>query len=503
MAVDVLDHHDGVVDQNADGEDQREQRHAVQREAPGPAGKQRGRQRQDDGSADDDRFAPAKRQAHQQDYRRRGEGQLLDQLVGLVGCGGAVVAHHGGLDAGRDQRVVQRVQPLACGAGHVHRVLAGLLGDGQRDGRVACAIMGRRTGALSRRKPHLARGLRRAVLHLRHFAQIHRLALVHAHHQVGHVLRRAQELAGFHGQHARRGAGLIVHHVARGQCHAGRAQRLLQAHQVHAAFAQALRVQRHLHHAAGAADGGHLAHAGHALQFGLDRVRHAFQFAGRRVVAAPQRHRQHRHVVDALGLDDRRQHAQPRWKPVLIGVEHVVQPHQRLGARHAHLELHRQQRHAGARHRIGMLDAGDLAQHLLGRPCHQRLHVGTAGAREGDQHVGHRDVDLRLFLARRHQHRKQAQQQRHQRQQRRQGVGLEGGGQAARHAQGGGGCVHAGGLVQRAAGVAPARPARTGSVAMRSPAFRPASTGTWLPCAAPRRTAFSTKRLAPAAVSTA
>jgi hypothetical protein len=37
VAVDVLDHHDGVVDQDADREDQREQRHAIEGEAHRPA----------------------------------------------------------------------------------------------------------------------------------------------------------------------------------------------------------------------------------------------------------------------------------------------------------------------------------------------------------------------------------------------------------------------------------------------------------------------------------
>ena len=36
VAVDVFHHHDGIVHQNADGKNQRKQRHAVEREAPGP-----------------------------------------------------------------------------------------------------------------------------------------------------------------------------------------------------------------------------------------------------------------------------------------------------------------------------------------------------------------------------------------------------------------------------------------------------------------------------------
>ena len=65
-----------------------------------------------------------------------------------------------------------------------------------------------------------------------------------------------------------------------------------------------------------------------------------------------------------------------------------------------------------------MLGAGDLREHLLGRNGHHLFHVAHAGAGERNQHVGHGDVDLRLFLARRHQHGKRAEQKGHQRQQR-------------------------------------------------------------------------------------
>jgi hypothetical protein len=315
VAVDVLDHHDGVVDQDADGEDQREQAHAVEREAPGPAGEQRGREREDDGRADDDGLAPAQRQAHQQDHRAGGEGQLLDQLVGLFGGGLAVVARHGGLDAGGASRVLRssstrsraaRATSTAFSPGFLVTVsvTAGwppaAAGAAPPPAPAACG---------AGREPDIARGLRGAGLHLRHLAQVHRLALVHADHQLAHV-GAAQELAGLHASMrplpARRPR-------CRRACPSWRGQRLLQAQQVHAALAQPAGVSVHLHHAARAADGLHLARAGHALELGLHRVRHALQLerAGG-VVAAPQRDGQHRHVVDALGLDDGRQRPRPR-----------------------------------------------------------------------------------------------------------------------------------------------------------------------------------------------
>ena len=279
----------------------------------------------------------------------------------------------------------------------------------------------------------MALGLGRTGLDLGDLAQVDRLALVDADHQVGDIVGRAQELAGLHRQHlrrSRRSRGRVDHRPGRHR-EVGRGQRALEPQQVDAAITQPGRIERDLHHPAGAADGVDLAAAGHALELGLQRVRDALDLDRAALVLRPQRDAQHRHVVDALGSDDGRERSQPGGQPVLVRVEHVVKPHQRFGAWHANLELHRQHRDARPGDRVAVLDAGDLAQHLLGRPRHQRLHIGTAGARERDQHVGHRHVDLRLFLAWRHQHREQAQQHRHQREQRGQRMRLEAPCQAA------------------------------------------------------------------------
>ena len=66
-----------------------------------------------------------------------------------------------------------------------------------------------------------------------------------------------------------------------------------------------------------------------------------------------------------------------------------------------------------------MVQTLDLRDHLFGRRGHQRFHIPGRRARKRYQHIGHGDVDLRLLLARRHQHGKQAEQHRHQRDQRR------------------------------------------------------------------------------------
>ncbi len=78
--MNVLDDDDRVVDEDADREDQREQRHAVDRESPGPGREQRRGERDDDGGADDDRFAPAQCEPGQQDDRQCREREFLNEL---------------------------------------------------------------------------------------------------------------------------------------------------------------------------------------------------------------------------------------------------------------------------------------------------------------------------------------------------------------------------------------------------------------------------------------
>ena len=181
-----------------------------------------------------------------------------------------------------------------------------------------------------------------------------------------------------------------------------------------------------MHRALRPANGLHLTGAWHTLQFGLDRVRHTLQIDRRQCLLAPQRHCQHRHIVNAFGFDNRRECAQITRQPVLIRIQHVIQPHQRLGARHTDLELHRHHGQAGPRHRVGVLNARNLAQHLFRRARHHVLHIDTAGPRKRDQHIGHGHIDLWLFFTRGHQYCEDAQQQRHQGQQWRDGVELEG-----------------------------------------------------------------------------
>ena len=422
MAVDVFNHHDGIVHQNTDGKDQREQRHAVQREAPGPGGKQRHGQRQNHRRADDRRFTAAQREKYQRHHRGRGEQQFLDQLLRLVVGAGAVVARLGDLHRIGNHGIAQLRDPRHDGVGHVDGILARFLGHGHGHGRVlATATPG------GQAMPDIAAGRQRAVAHGRHIFQEYWPAFAHADHQVGDLAGLRQEGAGFDG-HALVAGQQFAHRHA----HIRRLQRLAHLLHRHARARHAPRVQFDQHGAAGAAQGLHFARAGNALDVGLDAVRHALQVIGAgRCILAVERQRDNGHVVDAFGLDDRLHHAQAFRQPVGVVLDGVVQPHQRLGARHAHLELHRQHRHAGTRHRHHMLHAGNLRQHLFARCGHHLLDIAHRGARKRHQHIGHGDVNLRLFLPRRDQHRKNAQQQRDERQQRGDLCALEEGGDAA------------------------------------------------------------------------
>ena len=191
MAGDVLHHHDGVVDQDADGEDQREQADAVDRVAHDP----RGEQRQQDGGGNDHqrhhRLAPADRQRDQHDDGNRGEAEMEQQLVRLVVRGLAVVA--GDLDAhiGRDQPPTQTVHALQDRAGHHHGVGAGALGERQADGRRAVPL----AMAIGGEVPHPALRRARADDHLRHVAHIDRPAVAGGQQQQADIRHAAQRLA--------------------------------------------------------------------------------------------------------------------------------------------------------------------------------------------------------------------------------------------------------------------------------------------------------------------
>ena len=119
---DVLDDHDGVVDQDADREDQREQADAVDRVAHQPGRKQR----QQDGGRDhyqhDQAFPPAHRQGDQQHDRHGREPKMEEQLVCLLSRGLPVVAADRDGDVVGHQAALHGPEPRQQAVGHHHGV---------------------------------------------------------------------------------------------------------------------------------------------------------------------------------------------------------------------------------------------------------------------------------------------------------------------------------------------------------------------------------------------
>ena len=423
--MNVLDDHDGVVHQDADGEDQGEERHAVQRESPRPRGKQRRGQRQNHCAADNGGFASTERQEHQCDDRRGGEQQLLDELLRLVVGGGAVVARFRDLDVVRYDGIAQHLHATHHGVGYVNGVLARFLGDGDGHGRILAAVLA------GHALPDIATRRKGTITDGGHVLQENRLAVADADHQFRDIVGILEEGAGFDGDRA------IGHEqFAHRQTEVGRLQCSPKVGDGHTGAGHAGRIDLDDHSAAGSANRIHLAGTSDPFEIGLDAVGNPLQVKGAdRGVLAEKRERNDGHVIDALGLDQRAQDTQALRQPISIGIDGVVEPHQRLGARYPHLVLHGQYGKARPRDRHYVLDAGDLRQHLLGRRGDHLFHIPCRCAGKWDQHVGHRHVDLWLLLAWRHEHGEHAQEKGADGQQRRDLRRLEIGGDTTGYAE--------------------------------------------------------------------
>ena len=165
VADDVLHHDDRIVHQDADGEDQREERDAVQGVAIEIEHEQRERERDRNRDQHDGRLAPAEDQPDQRRDREDGEQHVPQQFVALVGGGLAIVAGDGEMHVRRHERSLERVELLGDAVGDVGGVGALPLGDGDGDGRL-------RAGRL-RLEGDIRRGLGVAVHHFRHVAHEH------------------------------------------------------------------------------------------------------------------------------------------------------------------------------------------------------------------------------------------------------------------------------------------------------------------------------------------
>ena len=106
VANDVLNNDNGVVDQNADREDQRKQRDAIEGVAKEVEDEQRERQGDRNSEQHHARFAPAEREGNQQRHRERRQEQVLQQFVGFVFRRLAVIAGDGDVQVLGDQKAM-------------------------------------------------------------------------------------------------------------------------------------------------------------------------------------------------------------------------------------------------------------------------------------------------------------------------------------------------------------------------------------------------------------
>ena len=162
---------------------------------------------------------------------------------------------------------------------------------------------------------------------------------------------------------------------------------------------EAVAVEGDLHGALLAAENGHLGDARVLRQLDLQLLGDLLELHGRGVRGA-ERVGEDRDVVDPAG-DDERRHRAGRELSGLLG-ELRVDPHRRLVGVGPDEEADDDHPARGLRDRVDVLDVRDLVDRLLEGRRQPALDLLGGGPRHPEEDVDHRDLDLRLLLARRH-----------------------------------------------------------------------------------------------------
>ena len=409
--VDVFEHHHRVVDEDADGKDQREQTDAVDGKAHD--------QRHEHGEQDDDRHdddddhagAPAEEKPDQHHHGAGSDEELEDQLVDLLLRGLAVVPRHRDVDVVGNERTFQLLDQFEDVIGDGDAIGALLLGDGERDGRRA---IGLDTGLVGRAgvvgDDRL--GVTGTALDLGHVTQVNGTTVVLAHHQPVQVVLVLEERTAVYRR--QRAVGLGIADAGLGIGGLDRAGDMLRRN---AETGQLLGkdVDRHL--LATTADDEALRGIGNLLDV-LEQIERNESQRRIRHVLRPQREGHQRHIVDALRLDQRL--ADAGRDLVHVGRQLVVELDQRRPHLLADDELDGDDRlvaHGGG---VDVIHPLDLHHDLLQRHGHLVDHLLGAGAGILDEDIDHRYRDLRVFLPRRGDQPHDTQQEKADQQQRRQ-----------------------------------------------------------------------------------
>ena len=407
-AVDIFYHHDGIIHQDTDGEDEGEEADPVDGVVPDPSHEDG--HEQDDGNDQhdhDSRAQGAEGPPHQEEDPAGGDEEFEDELADLVVRRGAVIAGDTDFDVVGDALALEFLHPGEDGIGHAHAVGQFLLGDGDGHRRHAIgldALGGGRTRVVGDQMPRVLRTLGDP----RHVPDIDGLTLMSAHHQAADIVHALQEGTGGDGEMG--AAGLETPGEGLGIGGLDGLSHLIQADPV-AGQALGLDVHRDLLAATTDDEG-----AGRILNL-LDGLKHVLgqqpQLAivhVRQAVAVrvhrPEGKGHDGDIIDALALDQRLH--DPGWDLVLIGGELVVDLDQGRAHGLADIELDGDHAAVALGRGVNVLDARYLAHDPL-----QRLHgevTDLLGRGPGVLHhdVDHGHRDLRIFLPRRHDQAEQA-----------------------------------------------------------------------------------------------
>ncbi len=196
MPVDVLDDDDGIVDEDADGEDEGKEGHPVERVAIEVVDEQRQGERHRNRHGHDDGLARTEGQRDQDDDGDRRDEHVLEQLIGLVLRRLAVISRHRDVHIRGDEVPPERIDLRQCLACHDAGVGAFFLRDGDGDGLVLPGgVPGdplARTGGPEAHEDVIAR-LLGAVLERGHVLQVDRPSVMDAHDDAAHLVDAVQQ----------------------------------------------------------------------------------------------------------------------------------------------------------------------------------------------------------------------------------------------------------------------------------------------------------------------
>ncbi len=392
MAEDVLHIDDGVVDQQAQGEDQGEEGDAVDGVAE-PVVDQQGQGIDDgDGDRDDQGLAPAEGEEDQAEDGDDGDDQMGNQLVDLVIGGLAVVAGDADLDAVGDDRPAHACHRVDHLLGDAHGVGPLLLGH--RD--MHCLILPAIGGGFgipgrAETQPGVAARLGHAVFHPRHLPQVDRTSLVDADHQIGDLGGGLEEGTAAHQQFF-----VELLKTAGRQFQIGPGQGAPDFEQIETAPGQGQGIDLHPQLPGTAADDGRRRGLFHRLQ----AIDHLLGDPAQLVIGRAWRIEgevDDRHVVHLHRLDHPA--GDPRRNDVGVGGDLVVQLDQRLNAVLTDVKTHGDDGEIGSRHGIDVLDPVHLPEQFLQARGDLIFHLLGAGPGQVHVDVGQGDDDLRLLFA--------------------------------------------------------------------------------------------------------